>query len=208
MAHYAFINDQNKVVQVITGKDEGGETDWEEYYGNFRGMTCKRTSYNGNYRKNFAGIGFTYDEERDAFIPPKPFPLWVLNEDTCLWESPSEKPEGVGYTWDEENQEWTNEKYLTDKRKSMSLTRKKFMLGIKRYQWNGKSLKNAIKDLLKDMENDHPETVAIIEESLDESTEFKRSDSDLNMMGSLLQMTPEDMDEFFKWAEEEKWREE
>lgn len=97
MAHYAFINEENIVTQVITGKDEGEMgIDWEEYYGNFHGQVCKRTSYNTKggehilggtpYRKNYAGIGFTYDAARDAFIPPKPDGNYILNEDTCLWE--------------------------------------------------------------------------------------------------------------------------
>jgi len=91
MAHYAYLDDNNIVVDVITGQDEdvevNGITDWEAYYGEFAGMTCKRTSYNGKIRKNFAGIGYTYDPERDAFIAPKPeFGEWVLNEETCRWE--------------------------------------------------------------------------------------------------------------------------
>jgi hypothetical protein len=89
MAHYAFLDTDNIVTEVITGKDETelieGLTP-ENWYGNFRGQKCVRTSYNGKIRKNYAGIGFTYDESRDAFIPPKPEGNWVLNEDTCLWE--------------------------------------------------------------------------------------------------------------------------
>jgi hypothetical protein len=99
MAHYAFIDENNIVTEVITGVDEniiqidldgtevgGSSESWETWYGNFRGQTCKRTSYNGNYRKNYAGIGYTYDEQRDAFIPPKTYPSWTLNEDTYLWD--------------------------------------------------------------------------------------------------------------------------
>ena len=92
MAHYAFLNTDNVVIEVITGIDETelieGKTP-EEWYGEFRGQKCIRTSYHGNIRKNYAGIGFTYDETRDAFIPPKPDvedKVFVLNEDTCLWE--------------------------------------------------------------------------------------------------------------------------
>ena len=86
MAHYAFIDENNLVVEVIVGRDET-EGDWETHYGALRGMTCLRTSYNNNIRKNFAGIGYTYDAERDAFIPPKPHEGdWVLNEETCRWE--------------------------------------------------------------------------------------------------------------------------
>lgn len=90
MAHYAFLNEQNVVTEVIVGKDENELLDGvspEEWYGNFRGQKCVRTSYNGNIRKNYAGVGYSYDEVRDAFIPPKPsIGEWVLNEDTCLWE--------------------------------------------------------------------------------------------------------------------------
>jgi len=90
MAHYAFLDKDNIVTEVITGRNEhevvDGISDWETYYGNFRGQKCLRTSYNGNIRKNYAGIGFTYDEARNAFIPPKPEGNWSLNEETCLWE--------------------------------------------------------------------------------------------------------------------------
>ena len=67
----------------------------------------RQTSYNNNMRKNHAGIGFSYDEERDAFIPPKPYPSWVLDEDTCLWDSPTPYPDdGNKYEWNESNQSW------------------------------------------------------------------------------------------------------
>ena len=118
MAHYAFLNENNIVTEVIVGKDEG-ETgiDWEQHYGEFRGQTCKRTSYNTSggvhtlgsapLRKNYAGIGYTYDSIRDAFIPPKPFNSWVLNEDSCLWEAPTPMPnDGKIYNWDEETTSW------------------------------------------------------------------------------------------------------
>ena len=118
MAHYAFLDENSLVTEVIVGKDEGEDgVDWEAHYGAFRGQVCKRTSYNTRggvhsdggtpYRKNYAGIGYTYDESRDAFIPPKPFPSWVLNETTCLWESPIPYPnDALRYTWDEDNQQW------------------------------------------------------------------------------------------------------
>ena len=121
MAHYAFLNMQNIVTEVITGKDEtDGPTNWEMHYGNIREQVCKRTSYNtiGNkhlkggtpFRKNYAGIGYTYDFGRDAFIPPKPFPSWTLDSNTCLWEAPVEMPsDGKLYTWDEENQTWVED---------------------------------------------------------------------------------------------------
>jgi len=92
MAHYAFLDENNIVTEVIVGRHEyevvDGISDWEAHYAEFRGQVCKRTSYNGNYRKNYAGIGFTYDAARDAFIAPKSncHPEQALNEDTCLWE--------------------------------------------------------------------------------------------------------------------------
>jgi hypothetical protein len=116
MAHYAVLDNNNIVVQVHVGKNEDeGDTNWEEYYG------AKRTSFNTSggihlndgtpFRKNYAGIGYTYDEERDAFIPPQPYASWTLNEDTCLWDSPVAHPSeessgGNPYVWDENNQEW------------------------------------------------------------------------------------------------------
>jgi hypothetical protein len=118
MGHYAFLNENNIVTEVITGKDEGVDgIDWEEWYGNFRGRVCKRTSYNtlggvhslggAPYRKNYAGIGYTYDQTRDAFIPPKPYPSWLLNESTCLWDPPIPYPnDGNVYNWNEEAQQW------------------------------------------------------------------------------------------------------
>ncbi len=118
MAHYAFLDSNNIVTEVIVGKDEGENgIDWEQYYGEFRGQTCKRTSYNTNagvhsnngtpYRKNYAGIGYAYESGRDAFIPPKPFSSWVLNEFTCLWDSPIPRPnDEKRYTWNEEQLVW------------------------------------------------------------------------------------------------------
>ena len=118
MAHYAFLDENNIVTEVITGKDEGEDgIDWEEYYGNFRGQVCKRTSYNTSrgqhllggvpYRKNYAGIGCTYDPVRDAFIPHKPYPSWVLNEETCVWDPYKPYPnDGIRYGWDEDALDW------------------------------------------------------------------------------------------------------
>lgn len=103
MAHYAFINEQNIVVEVIVGRDET-EGDWETYYGNLRGLTCLRTSYNNNIRKRFAGIGYTYDPVDDVFIEPQPFPSWTLDENHD-WQPPVPMPEGEHY-WDEDNQQW------------------------------------------------------------------------------------------------------
>jgi hypothetical protein len=93
MAHYTFLNENNIVTEVITGIDETELIEGlhpEIWYGNFRNQVCKRTSYNNNYRKNYAGIGYTYSEELDAFIPPKPEGNYILNESTCLWEEVAE----------------------------------------------------------------------------------------------------------------------
>jgi hypothetical protein len=124
MAHYAFLDENNIVTEVIVGKDEGEEgVDWEAHYGAFRGQTCKRTSYNTQggvhsgggtpYRKNYAGLGYTYDAERDAFVPPRLYASWVLDEDSCLWKAPVEMLEDAGtgeppkrYTWDEDSVNW------------------------------------------------------------------------------------------------------
>jgi hypothetical protein len=108
MAHYAFLDSNNVVTEVIVGKDETDTShDWEQWYGEFRGQVCKRTSYHGNIRKNYAGIGFTYDEKRDAFIPPKPYPSWLLIEDTCQWIAPFTMPtDGKPYVWDEASTSW------------------------------------------------------------------------------------------------------
>ena len=120
MAHYAFLNMQNIVTEVIVGKDEtDGPTNWEIHYGNLREQVCKRTSYNTRggihindgtpFRKNYAGIGFTYDYARDAFIPPKPYNSWTLNANTCLWEAPVAYPnDGQLYTWNEETKQFEN----------------------------------------------------------------------------------------------------
>lgn len=112
MAHYAFLDKNNVVTEVIVGIDENelieGKTP-EQWYGEFRGQPCVRTSYNGNIRKNYAGIGFTYDKDWDAFIPPKPYPSWKLDYATFRWAPPIPKPtekEGSTWKWIELNQEW------------------------------------------------------------------------------------------------------
>ena len=116
MAHYAFLDENNVVTEVITGKNEFEDNiDWEKWYGDFRGQVCKRTSYNTlngkhkfnetPFRKNFAGIGYTYDEKRDAFIPPKLFESWILNEETCQWEAPIPYP-NTHSIWDENIKNW------------------------------------------------------------------------------------------------------
>ena len=111
MAHYAFLDENNVVTEVITGVDETElieGLDTETWYGNFRGQVCKRTSFNNNIRKNYAGIGFTYDAARDAFIAPRPFNSWILDEVTCCWQAPTPIPteEGKYYTWDEDTLSW------------------------------------------------------------------------------------------------------
>lgn len=110
MAHYAFLDDNNVVTEVIVGIDETElieGLDPETWYGNFRGQVCKRTSYNGNIRKNYAGIGFIYDESKDAFIPQKPYPSWVLDEETCRWVSTVDYPsDGFTYSWNEAELAW------------------------------------------------------------------------------------------------------
>jgi len=116
MAHFAKLDENNVVLEVhsvhnnellINGVEveamgivflvnwSGGYTNW------------KQTSYNGNFRKNYAGIGYTYDAQRDAFIPPKPYNSWTLNEDTCLWQAPVAHPvDDNMYEWDEESLSW------------------------------------------------------------------------------------------------------
>ena len=118
MAHYAFLDENNIVTEVIVGKNEGEEgRDWEQWYGEFRGQTCKRTSYNTQagvhlgggtpFRKNYAGIGYTYRADIDAFVPVKPFNSWVLNESTAQWDAPVPMPtDGKMYSWDEETTNW------------------------------------------------------------------------------------------------------
>ena len=108
MAHYAFLDDNNVVIDVITGRNEdevvNGISDWETYYGNFRGQRCVRTSYNNNIRKQYAGIGFTYDEVADEFVQPQPYPSWSLDANND-WQAPTPKPDGRFY-WNEELLLW------------------------------------------------------------------------------------------------------
>jgi hypothetical protein len=91
MAHYAFLDENNIVTEVIVGIDETETIEGltpEVWYGNFRAQVCKRTSYNGNIRKNYAGVGYTYDADRDAFIAPKPDNATGFDEVTCQWIVP------------------------------------------------------------------------------------------------------------------------
>jgi len=116
MAHYAFLDENYIVTEVIVGRDESN-FDWERHYGDIRGQLCKRTSYNTvggvhnnggqPFRKNYAGIGYVYDPVRDAFYAQQPYPSWVLNEQTCLWESRVPYPnDGKQYRWNEDDLAW------------------------------------------------------------------------------------------------------
>ena len=107
MAHYAFLDSNNIVIEVIAGKDETELIDGldpEIWYGNFRGQRCVRTSYNGNIRKQYAGIGSTYDEAADVFVTQKPYASWSLDSNHD-WQAPELKPEG-NYRWDEGTLSW------------------------------------------------------------------------------------------------------
>jgi len=111
MAHFAKIGKGNIVEKVVVVSNDVATT--EQAGIDFLNQTFKtndiwlQTSYNENIRKNFAGIGYTYDQARDAFIAPKPFNSWVLNETTCRWDAPVVKPDdGQKYIWNEQNQTW------------------------------------------------------------------------------------------------------
>ena len=107
MAHYAFLDDNNIVTEVIVGKDENELLDGldpETWYGNFRGQRCVRTSYNSNIRKQYAGIGDFYNEVADVFVSPQPYPSWSLDSNHD-WQPPTPRPES-GHVWDEETLSW------------------------------------------------------------------------------------------------------
>ena len=109
MAHYARINIHGQVEQVIVIPNEAEPTEaaGEAYCKNLLGGEWRKTSYNGTIRKNFAGVGFMYDHYRDAFIPPRPFPSWILNEQTCRWDPPVARPnDSLKYIWDEFTTSW------------------------------------------------------------------------------------------------------
>ena len=118
MAHFAKLGKGNIIEQVVVVLNDIATTEQAgvEFLQNLYNTrdVWKQTSYNGNIRKNFAGIGFKYDQTRDAFIPPKPYNSWILNEETCLWEAPIPKPtltqeqidNDAGYKWNETNQTW------------------------------------------------------------------------------------------------------
>lgn len=105
MAHFAEIDSSNIVQRVIVVPDSE-EANGAAWCANLLGGTWVQTSYNGRIRKNYAGIGFTFDPVRDAFIPPKPYPSWVLDEATCQWEAPIPMPPGGPWAWDEETDDW------------------------------------------------------------------------------------------------------
>lgn len=108
MAHFAELDANNVVLRVLVtdNDDPNGDEGYQWLLDTFGGTWIK-TSYNGSIRKNYAGIGYTYDEVLDAFIAPKPLPSWVLNEETARWQAPIAKPEdGLIYTWDEETLSW------------------------------------------------------------------------------------------------------
>ena len=132
MAHYALLDENNFVTNVIVGRHEhevvDGISDWEAYYGDFHNQVCKRTSYTSYagkrinpetgapvdepaFRKNYGSVGFFYNAEKDAFIPPKPYQSWILDEETCIWEAPIVRPtidpeNPHFYTWNEETLSW------------------------------------------------------------------------------------------------------
>lgn len=108
MAHWAELDENNAVIRVTVGdnNDPNGDEGYQWLIDNLGGRWLK-TSYNGTIRKNFAGVGSIYDEERDAFIGPKPFDSWILDEDTCQWVSPEPYPaDGLTYTWNEATVSW------------------------------------------------------------------------------------------------------
>jgi hypothetical protein len=115
MAHFAELDSNNVVLRVIvvanadTASADGTEKEYigQAFCERLLGGTWKQTSYNANFRKNYAGIGYTYDAQRDAFIPPQPYPSWTLDEATCQWNAPVAMPtDGKFYSWDEATQTW------------------------------------------------------------------------------------------------------
>jgi hypothetical protein len=109
MAHYAFLDTNNVVTEVITGIDETELIEGlapETWYGNFRGQVCKRTSYNNNIRKQYAGIGYTYNADADVFVKPQPYLSWTLDANHD-WQPPTPMPlTGGPFEWSEEDLEW------------------------------------------------------------------------------------------------------
>ena len=119
MAHFAEIGEDNIVLRVIVVSnddckdvaDNESEAVGAEFCRNLLGGTWKQTSYNGNIRDRYAGVGYTYNSALDAYIAPKPFPSWTLNEETTEWEAPVARPEEGMYSWDEDEQEWVEVVY-------------------------------------------------------------------------------------------------
>lgn len=106
MSHFAEVDENNIVLRVLVGDNNMPNEGYDWFVENLGGKWVQ-TSYSGSIRKNFAGIGYTYDEERDAFIPPKPFDSWTLNETTCRWQAPTPYPQdGRIYEWNEETTSW------------------------------------------------------------------------------------------------------
>jgi hypothetical protein len=109
MAHWAELDSENKVIRVLVGdnNDPVGDEGYQWLIDNLGGTWIK-TSYNRTIRKNFASVDFFYDSNRDAFIPPKPYPSWIIDEETCQWKSPQDKPveEGKSFEWDESTTSW------------------------------------------------------------------------------------------------------
>lgn len=108
MSHWAELNENNLVLRVTVGdnNDPSGDEGYKWLIDNLGGRWIQ-TSYNCNFRKHFAGIGFTYDESLDAFIPPKPFESWLLDEDSCQWKAPVAYPtDGFTYQWNESESSW------------------------------------------------------------------------------------------------------
>ena len=109
MSHFAELDENNVVLRVLVGDNNLPNEGYDWFVENLGGRWVQ-TSYNGKIRKNFAGVGYTYSEELDAFIPPKPYASWTLNEATCRWMSPSPYPQdGRLYNWDEESLSWIEE---------------------------------------------------------------------------------------------------
>ena len=115
MAHFAELNQNNEVLRVVvvdnrdTSDASGVEREHigQAHLEKILGGVWRQTSYNATMRKNYAGVGYTYDSQRDAFVPPKPFNSWILNETTCQWQAPVTMPQdGKMYAWNEQTTSW------------------------------------------------------------------------------------------------------
>ena len=108
MSHWAEVDEDNKVLRVLVGdnNDPNGDEGYEWFVTNLGGRWIQ-TSYNGKFRKQFAGVGFVYDPQKDIFIAPQPFPSWSLDENFD-WQPPKSRPHGFGWAWDEEAKDWVN----------------------------------------------------------------------------------------------------